>query len=126
MVLGCRRRLLRSSWTTERMVSSMIRGVAIVTSVVLAAALNCISVSATPGAGGPNNAQPPPAPASEGEAAVTHRDLQAGVGGTYRPVRPSTLPVAHTNPRNPLRVPPTPTNPQGQPCPNPANTFQII
>jgi hypothetical protein len=41
-------------------------------------------------------------------------------------VPPSTLPAAHTTPRNPLRVPPTPTNPQGQPCPNPASTFQII
>jgi hypothetical protein len=78
------------------------------------------------GGNGNSTPQPASAPASQGQAGVSHGRLEAGAAGTYLPMTPDVFTSPRTDPRNPLYIAPTANNPQGQRCPNPADMQQQI
>jgi hypothetical protein len=72
------------------------------------------------GRAGQSVAQPPPAPSSQGQAAVTHGQLVAGASGVYQPIPPSLIAPTSTDRRNPFSIAPVGENPQGISCPDPS------
>ena len=67
-------------------------------------------------AGGDVHGSTAPQPTSAASASVVLNTLQAGAGGTYAPSMSGDVASGHTDPQNPVTIPPPP-DPQGKSCP---------